>query len=53
MQSRLGTSPPWGDFASPKSTPLKRRMEWDTTPRAGCCEVAAGYRGGNVLKAGG
>lgn len=25
----------------------------DTTPRAGCCEVADGYRGGNLLEVGG
>jgi hypothetical protein len=24
----------------------------DTSPRAGCCEVAEGYRGGNLLGAG-
>ena len=23
---------------------------WDTSPRAGCCEVAAGYCGGNLFK---
>jgi hypothetical protein len=31
-----------------------RRRWWvDTPPRAGCCEVAAGHRDGNLLKAGG
>ena len=46
-------SPNCHPFArSPCKRRLRRRLDDDTSPRAGCCEVAAGYRSGNLLSAG-
>lgn len=36
--------------ASRRATLLKQRQEGDTSPRLGCCPVAAGCCGGNLLR---
>jgi hypothetical protein len=47
--------PPSGSCADreQRATLLRSGCRWDTSPRAGCCEVAAGYRGGNHQKTSG